>query len=337
MTAKPPKSSVSRNTILCIDDQPKGPIAPGMGLRKVLSNTFKGSGYTLKYAENWKQTQKELKNNKQIGLVLLDYQLNFMIEGEKKQGPHIAKWLLLNWPEIKFIGLTQSDDVGNKIKYGQFDNNADYVIKKHLMEEKKRQYLSNITHAIIDDCKNKGWAITWQPAIGYLNVSKGEYSKGINIPGALVDGWCLSSVLTNALRKPGEWVGPFPSGMLTRAVNVINDKIRDESNGMMWGILTTEDAPSKCVMALVNTAPGGVAISYPPPPLKDPKPTKNGYWSADGAARLLVLESKFAALEQKLAVLDKDLKNLPGEFTREAKNFADLLKEEIVNTGMNRV
>lgn len=330
--AKSIKNSESQKIILCIDDRPGDRVSGGGKLNKILTETFEGSGYKPVFANTWKMAQKSLKNYRQIGLVLLDYQLGFPVEGKVWQGPHVADWLYRNCPGLRFIGLTQLNDRGKKIEFGHCKNNVDYIVKKELAEERGRLYLLNIVRYMISDYGNRNWDVVWHPNRSYLEMSKGNCSAGINIPAKVVDGWCLNAVLTSALRSPRQWVGPFPSSVLSKAVNEIDKKIRKDSNGLIGNIFTTENSPSKCVMALADL--DRVVIDYPSAPIKDSAALKADDWSPNYVTRLQELEKKFESLVQQVSVLETGGKSVVNDMKSELKNSVRMIKEALEIAGL---
>ena len=344
MTVKLQKSSAPK-IVLCIDDEPDRPIPgrkPTAILEDLLNDYFDKSGYLLKFASTFRDVEESLfppekqhKLNRDIGLVLLDYNLDFTAPGGKGtwQGPQVADWLYAQNPDIKFIGLTRRTSRGTKIQFGHRENKVDFVVKKDL----DKNYLLNIAHSIIDDYANQGWEVVWDPASAHLILSKGGYKLDTNIPNKKVGGWRCGDVLTAALRTPLKWVGPFPGRLVNVAVNEINADVKEKSAGRIWGLLTTEGAPAKCVKALVKAAPGGVSVAYTPPPLQGQVPIGGGNWAQNVDAQIKDMQKRIADLEKKCGAKGSGSKSVSKDAKNEAKTAAAMGEEAAIETNMKKV
>lgn len=297
------KKQNNAKVVLCIDDQPAGYIpgrSPREQLNAVLRSCYADSGYELRFASSWNEVVTSVdqhKKQKDIGLILLDYRLDFPSqEGSGYwQGPDVADWLYEVCPDLKFIGLTTRTDRGTKIEFGHRENKADFIVKKDL----QRDYLLNVTNSIVTDYRNQEWKVFWEPSRSYLTMRKGDFEFSTAIPDRNVERWRSSNVLTNALRKPLEWAGPFPGRIANLTVNDVNKCVREKSGGRIWGLLTTERAPAKCIKALVNSRPGGVEISYPPPPANSQNNAAGAGWNQHVEERLKELEKAVAELQKR--------------------------------------
>jgi len=253
-----------KKIILCIDDRFDKPYVDSDEgtLEARLRAIYKGTEdkYDLEFVKTFDGYNKILsgKAGKQIALVLLDHELNF--KQGRIQGPWIAKDLYSAKmrKDIRIIGLTV---VGRKEStFGHQSNVVEFISKNEL--QAKSDYLRNISVSIIDDYFNQKWEVLWDITKGELNLRKGADSYSCPIGGK-----DIADVLTWCLKAPGQWIGPlWHKNLAGKVTDEINRAVRGKTTGRVWGIITTEESPLKCVKVLVNPNPK-ISYSQPPYPL----------------------------------------------------------------------
>jgi len=269
-----------QKSILCVDDGLKNYFAaPAEGtLQSKLERIYCDTGYKLVFADTYEAFNEAISRDKDnsIALAILDYELNF---GARKDihAPKIVGELETARPDIRIIFLTtrldrkahikvnglKKTEEGKRKETGHISKKVDYVAKQDLAE--KAGYLRNISRAIIDDYNNDALDVLWEPEQGALTLSRKK--DGANEEYTFPIGQSFSQVITWCLRRPGKWAGPFWSkNIIGKATEAINNAIRTKTKGSIWGILDTEDAPPRCLRALVN--PKNVKIEYRPAPIK---------------------------------------------------------------------
>lgn len=262
-----------KKIVMCVEDRPNDWFAdPAEGiLKEKLGSIYEGK-YDVEFADSWDAYNRLLngKNAKHIALVLLDYELNF---GERKDmhAPDIVDDLLVRRPDLRIICLTnkiakpivikgkKKTEEGKRKEMGQQDKEVEFIYKSKLSAQAR--YLRNISEAIIEDYENNRLDVLWEPIQGSLTLSRGKDNCSVHV------GKSFEEVLTWSLRVSNKFAGPFWSkGIVGKTKEAVNRIIRKQSNGHFWGIFTTEDAPTRCLKALVN--PCNVVIKYRAAPVK---------------------------------------------------------------------
>lgn len=320
---------MTKKIILCVDDTPDDYYAaPEEGLlRARLENVYKKykDRYELKFASTWDEYNGFVANE-QTALVLLDYELKFG-PGKDINGPDIADDLYLRRPDIRIVCLTtkldknkwimikgkKKEESGKRREMGHKSKKVEYIAKQELT--KKADYLGNISQAIIEDYFNLTWGVLWEPEQGVVTLSRGKTEQHL-----VQIGQSFSQVLTWCLRVPSKWAGPFWSETIVgKATDGINSAIREYTNGTVWGILTTEDSPTRCIKALVN--PKNVKIIYCPAPVK----CKKGGAPCDCIDKFTGFEIQVKEMIDKVEELKKQFK-IYGE---KILNEVDDMREQI--------
>jgi len=268
------------NKILLIDDTPNEPITAKETLFDVLKDMYKNK-YSLVVAKNRKAAFKALADDKkrQIGLVLLD--IVFASQGDS--GQEIAQALGERYANLKFILLTNEDVCGQTLSLGNAGRKLEYILKRELRDMEQRKYLFNISEAILTDFQNKNMKLEWNSKTYILKLSRNDTSITLTLNPAhakCFDSWLATPNLPVLAKAAG-----VTSLDAARAFKTINDKIREKSNGKMWGILTREATGH--VTVLVNSQNVGI---LPPKSLVPVAPAMTP--GAVTKADLMTLEKK---------------------------------------------
>lgn len=309
--------------ILWVDDTPDELIG-GRMLREVLHEIYDGR-YELLEAKSGVEAERIVTadRKREIRLVLMD--IEFRDEKGKiiGNGPDIAQDLFAIHNNLKFIILTRKTLKGQESNMGSAGGKVANIIKPNLA--KRAVYFLNLSRSIVEDYENDNWEFRWAfPELYISNSALSFKEKRIWLGGK------AGSVLDVALRNPNVSVANsvFEAAIgknaastdIPKALKAINDKLRADTNGNMWGILEKKvRGEIYTVVPRENiTLTGGSTAACAPAGLATPTATST---SAAGTATPAVTSGAVPpGLDVRVAELEKKVKALENILRKHKKN-----------------
>jgi len=240
-----------KKKILWVDDEPEVPLAgQSESPEQILKRIYKGK-YNLLKAKNFTEAAAIIQADNSIRLVLMD--IHIKPSATEKQGQYIARELYKINRNLKFIVLTSFDGDNREISLGEAGARIAHVLKNELCN--KKEFLLNLSSAVLEDFENKTWKFEWDYSNTKLWVKnkskKINHSVGFSgFNGAFLE-YCLNS--NQKMFDRGDLARDLSpnSPSVERLTSYVNERLREQTNGRLWGMFV-RGARGEIVMAAPN-------------------------------------------------------------------------------------